>query len=57
MMAIADIEVNDKDAAKALLTVCVGAANNWGEVFHFLLIAASYEGGPMCFDDMKTFRQ
>ena len=55
MMAIDNIEVNDKDAAKALLTVSVGAANNWGEVFHFLLIAASYEGGPVCFDDMETF--
>jgi hypothetical protein len=55
MMAIAKIEANDKDTAKALLNVSVGATNNWGETCHLLLSSAAVEGGPVGFEDMEIF--
>jgi hypothetical protein len=53
MIAIAKIDEHDKDTAKALLTVSVGATNNWGETCHYLLASAAVEGSPVCFEDME----
>jgi hypothetical protein len=53
MIAIAKIDEQDKDTAKALLTVSVGATNNWGETCHYLLASAAVEGSPVCFEDME----
>ena len=53
MIVIAKIDEQDKDTAKALVTVSVGATNNWGETCHYLLASATVEGSPVCFEDME----